>query len=296
MQLTINLHGTESDSDLRRLARAIEALQAAPTTTKVGEISMEVHVDTAQAVAALDKLVEHPALAAGPTVELEEVLSPAEVRDIVGYAGHTPVPETVHAHVTNAVPGQAKVVEAPSSDPATDAKGFPWDERIHSSSRKFNADGTWRYRKNVSDDMKQGIEAELRALIGGVKFDPPPAPGNYSDDPVLDAALQKDAQYIRDMGGDPGPTMQDFGMTPHVPPPAPDVPPVPPAPPAAPPVPSTLSRSYSDVVNLIMGRKIPPEVFVAILGADLPTFANVCRTDPNAATKAFNELDHASRT
>lgn len=48
-----------------------------------------------------------------------------------------------------------------------DKNGLPWDERIHSSSKNFNADGTWRYRKGVSADQKSKVEAELRAALAG---------------------------------------------------------------------------------------------------------------------------------
>lgn len=43
-----------------------------------------------------------------------------------------------------------------------DSAGLPWDERIHSSNRAFNADGTWRRRRGVSDDLVKQVEAELR--------------------------------------------------------------------------------------------------------------------------------------
>lgn len=43
-----------------------------------------------------------------------------------------------------------------------DSAGLPWDERIHSSNKAFNADGTWRRRRGVSDDLVKRIEAELR--------------------------------------------------------------------------------------------------------------------------------------
>lgn len=263
MQLTINLYGTESDSDLRRLARAIEALQTAPPSSKV-----EVHFDATQATVALEKA----------RAEAEQVvptddrvwMDVFETENESAPAGPVCVGvDMANDNGTDQAQLAPNEASAPPSAPANmDAKGLPWDERIHSSSRKFNADGTWRYRKNVSDDMKQAVEAELRALVYGATFDPPPALANYNDDPVP-----------------PVPT---------VPAPAPVVPPAPPAAPPA--VPSAVARSYSDVVNLIMSRKVAPEVFVAILGSDLPTFANVCRADPNAATKAFNELDHASRT
>lgn len=44
-----------------------------------------------------------------------------------------------------------------------DAKGFPWDERIHSSNHALNKDGTWRGRRGVANATVTAVEAELRA-------------------------------------------------------------------------------------------------------------------------------------
>lgn len=54
-----------------------------------------------------------------------------------------------------------------------DSAGYPWDERIHSSSRATNQDGTWRYRKGIGNDVKAAVEAELR---GQPASPPAPAP------------------------------------------------------------------------------------------------------------------------
>lgn len=44
-----------------------------------------------------------------------------------------------------------------------DANGYPWDERIHSSSRALLADGSWRQRRNLPPGVREAVEAELRA-------------------------------------------------------------------------------------------------------------------------------------
>ncbi len=46
-----------------------------------------------------------------------------------------------------------------------DSKGFPWDGRIHASSRVKVADGTWRQRRNLDDATLSQVENELRALM-----------------------------------------------------------------------------------------------------------------------------------
>lgn len=46
-----------------------------------------------------------------------------------------------------------------------DANGLPWDARIHSSGKTLLADGTWRLKRNVPDDERAEIEAELKQLM-----------------------------------------------------------------------------------------------------------------------------------
>ena len=51
----------------------------------------------------------------------------------------------------------------PSVPGQWDAQGYPWDERIHSSSRALLADGSWRQRRNLPSGVREQVEAELRA-------------------------------------------------------------------------------------------------------------------------------------
>lgn len=44
-----------------------------------------------------------------------------------------------------------------------DARGIPWDERIHSSNRKRVAGGVWQRRRNTSDELVAQVEATLGA-------------------------------------------------------------------------------------------------------------------------------------
>ena len=59
--------------------------------------------------------------------------------------------------VTTPVPLQ------PSAEVQFDAEGTPWDERIHSSSRKQTEKGVWARRKNVPDPEFNRVKAELAA-------------------------------------------------------------------------------------------------------------------------------------
>jgi hypothetical protein len=53
-----------------------------------------------------------------------------------------------------------------------DSKGTPWDARIHSESKATVADGTWRKRRGVSDELFAEVMAELADTA------PPPPPAD----------------------------------------------------------------------------------------------------------------------
>ncbi|HGV0794643.1 TPA: hypothetical protein ACNBW6_003866 [Escherichia coli] len=53
----------------------------------------------------------------------------------------------------------------PQPVPVADSNGTPWDERIHSTSKALNVDGTWRLRRKPKDMD----EAEWAALVESVK-------------------------------------------------------------------------------------------------------------------------------
>lgn len=87
------------------------------------------------------------------------------------------VVQTIRDEIARLVPADAEEAMADTGAPvpATDSTGLPWDERIHSSSKALNADGTWRYRKGVGADVKAAVEAELRGpQPQPVPMEPPP--------------------------------------------------------------------------------------------------------------------------
>lgn len=63
--------------------------------------------------------------------------------------------------------------------PAADSAGIPWDARIHSESRATIADGTWRKRRNVPQDVYGSVLAELSGAhptsLAVADVPPPPA-------------------------------------------------------------------------------------------------------------------------
>jgi hypothetical protein len=58
-----------------------------------------------------------------------------------------------------------------------DSKGFPWNERIHSSSKELNKDGSWRKKRGIDDATVAQVEGELQQLMAIPSPTLSPAPG-----------------------------------------------------------------------------------------------------------------------
>lgn len=78
------------------------------------------------------------------------------------------------AENTTANQQTSATAEAPAS--AADSAGIPWDERIHSETRKTNADGTWRFRRNLDVNVKNTVMAELKSRATGMPVSLPAVP------------------------------------------------------------------------------------------------------------------------
>lgn len=116
--------------------------------------------------------------------------TPAEVfaQPTISSAGPTlviPNPPTMPANVpVTQIPSgssQAPVIAA-TTPVIVDKSGLPWDSRIHSSARSFNADGTWRARRGLAEGIVPQVEAELRQLMAI------PSPTSAAAAPVQTAA------------------------------------------------------------------------------------------------------------
>ncbi len=70
--------------------------------------------------------------------------------------------------VTNAPAVTPPPVPLATPDGERDAAGIPWDARVHSETRKKNADGTWRFRRNLDEAVKAAVLGELRAATAMV--------------------------------------------------------------------------------------------------------------------------------
>lgn len=59
---------------------------------------------------------------------------------------------------------------------ATDSTGTPWDERIHSTSKALNADGTWRLRRKPKDVDEEQWVATIQRVQDELRFPQEPVP------------------------------------------------------------------------------------------------------------------------
>ncbi|QGZ13379.1 hypothetical protein KLPPOU148_018 [Klebsiella phage vB_KpnM_15-38_KLPPOU148] len=57
--------------------------------------------------------------------------------------------------------------------PTTDSTGTPWDERIHSTSKALNADGTWRLRRKPKDMDEAEWAAFVETVVGDLHTQTP---------------------------------------------------------------------------------------------------------------------------
>ena len=57
-----------------------------------------------------------------------------------------------------------------------DTHGLPWDARIHASTKRKNADGSWTAKRGVDQAVAASVEAELRALMSAAPAPAAPAP------------------------------------------------------------------------------------------------------------------------
>lgn len=141
---------------LRAFGKALEEMALAhgaePRKT-VGELSYKLNIDTTEATAALERL----------RTTAEEF---------------QPEIDTTAQQVESlAVPMDDNEERVP---PTTDSTGTPWDERIHSTSKALNADGTWRLRRKPTDktpeewaEYVKWVEEDIYTVQHGQTEEPP---------------------------------------------------------------------------------------------------------------------------
>lgn len=134
----------------------------------------------------------------------------------------SPSPAPVISAPPAVVPPAAPVALAPEKD----KRNMPWDERIHSANKTMNADGTWRRRSKIGDDLVAQVEAELLGL--------PPAP------PVPTAA-----ELVVKMSAEPVSTP----VAPAIPVSTPVAPAIPVPAPVAPAIPVPAALTFAALAN-----------------------------------------------
>lgn len=158
-------------------------------------------------------------------------------------AGAAPPPPPVAAPVPPPPPA------TPPAGVEVDAKGLPWDKRIHSSPpAKNKADDMWRRKRGLDDAVEAQVVAELRqamaappaplAASGVVPAAPPPPPSTV---PIASPPTPAPANTAS------GPDAAAVAPSPPPPPPAPVTPP---PPPAAGPV-----TTFADLMRKITGMQ-----------------------------------------
>lgn len=167
---------------LRAFGKALEEMALAhgakPRKT-VGELSYKLNIDTSEVTAALERLN-------GATGELMQAAP--QMMDDLRFEGEElhgkrkePEVDTTAQQVESLAPRDGRSIEvtremvelcAPvkpdaNPEPTADSTGTPWDERIHSTSKALNVDGTWRLRRKPKDmDEEQWYQ-----LIADVKLE-----------------------------------------------------------------------------------------------------------------------------
>lgn len=100
-----------------------------------------------------------------------------------GGTNYSPTTTIAQANVQDDDDGAPADVNAP----AFDKTGIPWDERIHSSSKKQGNDGTWNRRRNTPDALWNSVMAELRARVAGGSGAAGAPPPTMAAPPVMQA-------------------------------------------------------------------------------------------------------------
>lgn len=91
----------------------------------------------------------------------------ADLKSVFGGAVSAPVVTQSFADAADEVAEEVAQSIGQETDSTTlDKNGLPWDSRIHSAAKTFNADGTWKYLRGVDREvLVPQVEAELRGEV-----------------------------------------------------------------------------------------------------------------------------------
>lgn len=160
-------------------------------------IKLELEVTTAQLVAIAAVLADSDENAVvdipSPTIADIGAVAQAEHGDNTAGTMFANSPESVQGHLHQGAYQEKEpvaVVESTAVTPippvgcqlaksTSTGKMIPWDNRIHASSKKVNADGTWRLKPGIDrENLLPQVEAELAALVADMPAVAPTPPAS----------------------------------------------------------------------------------------------------------------------
>lgn len=123
-----------------------------------GQVHAASAIPSHEAAAAfgIGKAVDAPLVLSTPAIAAASTVAPPPP------ANTAPITTTLGV-ASSAAPANST---ASNSGVDLDAKGMPWDNRIHAESKGKIADGTWRKKRNLDPTVLATVEAELRQLMG----------------------------------------------------------------------------------------------------------------------------------
>lgn len=153
----------------------------------MSNITLTIPNDDHIALRAFGKALEEMALAHGAeprktTIDTSEVTAAPQMMD------ESEV-DTTAQQVESLAPRDGRSIEVtremvelcipvkPDIDPpTTDSTGTPWDERIHSTSKALNVDGTWRLRRKPKDMDEAEWATTIQRVQDELRFPQEPVP------------------------------------------------------------------------------------------------------------------------
>lgn len=169
---------------LRAFGKALEEMALAhgaePRKT-IGEMTYKLNIDTTEANAALERLraaTEEPQQAAPRMMDEPEIDTTAQ--QVESLATVKPFEERLglfdKALSKETPESLAEKLQSYNPEPTTDSTGTPWDERIHSTSKALNADGTWRLRRKPKDMDETEWAVTIQRVQDELRFPQEPVP------------------------------------------------------------------------------------------------------------------------
>ena len=145
------IHKDTADAGLVEVGRTI-----APAVNEL-EVLQHDHESTLPVAAFGQPVVDEAAAAFGVPPAPLAVSTPA-----IAAASTVAPPPPANTAPTTTTPG----VASSAAGVDLDAKGFPWDNRIHAGTKRKNADGSWTAKRGVDPALVVQVEAELRQVMG----------------------------------------------------------------------------------------------------------------------------------